>query len=219
MAPTNAPTSAAARGLVPLAWLLAAWLGLIAWLTLAGAFVTPPGPPPWPIIVAVNVPILAFAALYLGNAAFRGFVLGFDLRILVLLHAWRTVGVGFVFLYFHDKLPGIFALPAGLGDALAAFGAVALGIALYRGPVAKGWVAAWNGYGLADFIVALGTGIAASEPALAALTGGVSMAPMQLFPLTLIPAFFVPLYIITHIIIFLQLRRHWGGSAVVDLGR
>jgi len=212
----NAPSR---RGLARLAWLLAAWFALIAWLSLAGAFVTPPGPPPWPIILAVNVPIVAFVALYFSSAAFRGFALGFDLRILVLLHAWRTVGLGFVFLYFHDLLPGLFALPAGLGDALAAFGALALGIALYRGPVAKGWVAAWNGFGLADFIVALIMGIAAGEPALAALTGSVSMAPMQLFPTGLIPAFIVPLYIIIHIIIFLQLRRHWGASAVVDLGR
>jgi hypothetical protein len=207
------------RGLVRLAWLLAAWFGVILGLSLAGAFRTPAGPPPWAIILAVIVPLVAFAALYLGHAGFRAFVLGFDLRILVLLHAWRTVGLGFVFLYFHDKLPGLFALPAGLGDALAAFWALALGIALYRGPVAKGWVAAWNGYGLADFIVALGTGIAAGQPALAALTGGVSMEPMQLFPAGLIPAFFVPLYIITHIIIFLQLRGRWGASAVVDFKR
>lgn len=207
------------RGIARLLWLLAAWFAVILWLSLVGVYRTPAGPPPWLTILSVVVPLAAFGGLYAAHAGFRSFVLGFDLRILVLLHATRTVGLGFVFLYFHGLLPAIFALPAGVGDALAAFGALALGIALYRGPVGKGWVAAWNGYGLADFIVALSIGVAVSEPGLAALTGGVSMAPMQSFPVGMIPAFFVPFFIITHIIIALQLRRHWGASAVVDPGR
>lgn len=219
MSATTAVSPAAARGLARLAWLLAAWFAVILWLSLAGVYRTPAGPPPWPTILSVVVPLAAFGGLYASHAGFRSFALGFDLRILVLLHATRTVGLGFVFLYFHDLLPAIFALPAGVGDALAAFGALALGIALYRGPVAKGWVAAWNGYGLADFIVALSIGIAVSQPGLAALAGGVSMAPMQSFPVGMIPAFFVPFYIITHIIIALQLRKQWGASAVLDLNR
>jgi hypothetical protein len=198
--------------------LLGAWFLVVLGVSLAGGFRVALGAPPLPILVAVLVPITLFLAAYYASASVREFVLALDLRILVLLHAWRTVGLGFVFLYFHGKLPGLFALPAGLGDAIAAITAVVLGIALYRGPVAKRWVVAWNGFGLADFVVALGTGVASSQPALAALTGGVTTQPMQAFPLALIPGFFVPLYVITHIIVMLQLRRHWGGAARVDCG-
>lgn len=96
-------------------------------------------------------------------------------------------------------------------------GAVALGIALYRGPVARRWVLAWNSFGLADFVVAVSVGVASSSPVLAALSEGVTGAPMQVFPLILIPGFFVPLYVITHVIVFLQLRRQRGVT--VDLAR
>jgi hypothetical protein len=220
MPPSAASPSSAARP-VPLnaAYaLLAAWFLAVLWFSLAGGFRVPEGAPPLPTMVAVLAPIALFLAAYAGIASVREFVLALDLRILVLLHAWRTVGLGFVFLYFHGQLPGLFALPAGLGDAIAAVTAVALGIALYRGPVARRWVAAWNGFGLADFIVAVGTGVAASQPALAALTGGVTTQPMSLFPLALIPGYFVPLYVITHIIVMLQLRRNWPGAARIDCG-
>ncbi len=202
-----------------LAALLAAWFALILGLSLAGAFAAAPGTPPVKVIAAVALPLAAFGALYAASAAFRAYVLGLDLRVLVLLHTWRMVGLGFVFLYFHDRLPGAFALPAGLGDALAAVGALVLGVALYRGPVARGWVAAWNAYGLADFVVALGVGATLGEPAFAALAGGVSMAPMQQFPLVLIPAFAVPVLAITHLIVFLQLRRRGPDAREVDLPR
>ena len=217
MSHTLALSPAAPRGYLRLAWLLAAWFGAVLWLSLVNAFQVTPGALPFPTIAAALIPLALFAGLYVSHAGFRDFVLGLDLRVLVLLHAWRTVGLGFVFLYFHGKLPALFALPAGLGDTIAAYGAIVLGIALYRGPVAKRWVLAWNSFGLADFVVAVGTGVASSNPVLAALSGGVTAAPMQFFPLILIPGFFVPLYVIAHIIIFLQLRRQRG--VMVDLAR
>jgi len=217
MSHTLALSPAAPRGYLRLAWLLAAWFGVVLWLSLVDAFEVTPGAPPLPTLAAALIPLALFAGLYMAHAGFRDFVLGLDLRVLVLLHAWRTVGLGFVFLYSYGKLPAIFALPAGLGDAIAATGAVALGIALYRGPVARRWVLAWNSFGLADFVVAVGAGVASSNPVLAALSGGVTSAPMQFFPLILIPGFFVPLYAITHLIVFLQLRRQPGET--VDLAR
>jgi hypothetical protein len=219
MTATQASSRPAAAGAARLAALLAAWFAAILGLSLAGAFQAPPGTPPVLVAAAAAAPLAAFGALYAASAGLRAYVLALDLRVLVLLHTWRMAGLGFVFLYFQERLPGLFALPAGLGDALAAIGALVLGVALYRGPVSRGWVAAWNGYGLADFVVALGVGVLAGEPALAALTGGASMAPMQQFPQVLIPAFAVPVLAITHLIVFLQLRNRWKGAGEVDLRR
>lgn len=113
--------------------------------------------PPWPIIAALFVPLTVFAALYHGVAAFRELVLGLDLRLLVLLHTWRTVDLGFLMLAAAGVLPMLFAIPAGTGDTIAAWSATFLAAALYahkRG-VAKRWVWWWNLFGLLDFIVAV----------------------------------------------------------------
>ena len=115
------------------------------------------------------------------------------------------LGLGFLFLYAYDVLPGLFAWLAGLGDAMAAVGATVIGIRLLRGDeVAKQSLLRWNSYGLLDFLIAVTAGTVLRS---SLLGGAVTTDPLSSLPLSLIPTLVVPFYIITHLIIFLQLRE------------
>ena len=95
---------------------LMAWLALVLFLGAGGAFVRPPGMPPLSILAGVTAPIIGFLAAFWVSRAFRDFVLAADLRLVTGIQAWRFAGLGFLALYAHGVLPGLFAWPAGLGD-------------------------------------------------------------------------------------------------------
>jgi hypothetical protein len=119
------------------------------------------------------------------------------------------VGAGFVLLYFYDRLPALFALPAALGDAVTAMGAVFVGIALYEraSKVSGKRVYLWNTFGLIDLVVAVSMGVMTRTGEVLHLSGQVSSDIMGTFPLALIPRFAVPFYVITHLVIYAQLKR------------
>ena len=153
----------------------------------------------------ILIPVVGFALAYRTNPGFRSTVLSLDTGILVILHSWRMLGMGFVFLYAYDVLPGLFAGLAGLGDAMAATGATLLGIQLLRGkPVSKQALQRWNSFGFLDFLIAVSVGTALRS---SLLGGEITTDPLALLPLSLIPTLIVPFYMITHLIIFLQLRE------------
>jgi hypothetical protein len=184
---------------------LAAWFAAVFALGMAGAFVTPAGTPPLPILFGATLPLLVFAAAYAGSGRFRALVLSADLRLLVGLQAWRAGGLGFLALYTQGLLPGLFAWPAGLGDIAIGVTApwIVRALVLDRAFAGSRGFATWNALGLLDLVVAVGTG-AASGSLLAGYTGGVDTAPMTHLPLVLIPAFFVPFFIVLHVVGFLQ---------------
>lgn len=173
-------------------------------MAVSQTFVTAPGSVPWPTIAAALAPVSIYLFAYNINGSFRDFVLGFDQRILILLHSWRVIGFGFVFLYFYDILPGLFALPAGIGDSVAAILALSLGISMFLGhKVSRNRILLWNYFGLIDFVIAVTAGVMTGALGLT----DISSRAMGYFPLAVIPGFFVPAYVITHIIIFQQLKN------------
>jgi hypothetical protein len=153
----------------------------------------------------ITAPVAGFALAYRANLGFRSLVLSLDTGILVILHSWRMLGLGFVLLYAYNVLPATFALLAGLGDAMAAVGATVIGVRLLRGSeVSKQSLLRWNSYGLIDFLIAITIGTLLRS----SLYGGTTNTdPLSFLPLSLIPTLVVPFYIITHLIIFLQLRE------------
>jgi hypothetical protein len=119
---------------------LAIWLALVSFLGADEAFVRTPGALPLPILVGVTAPIIFFIGAFWWSRAFREFVLAIDLSLAVGIHAWRFAGFGFLALYAHGVLPGLFAWPAGLGDIAIGLTApwVILALALQAGMLSFG---------------------------------------------------------------------------------
>jgi hypothetical protein len=114
---------------------------------------------------------------------------------LIGVQLYRVLGFVILVLWAVGRLPGTFALPAGIGDALT--GGFALPVAFYVAKRAPHWRLggyAWNLFGLADFAVALTIGTLINAAG---------------FPraFIMIPTFAVPLGIVLHGLSLWQLGR------------
>jgi hypothetical protein len=184
------------------------WLGVIVVLGARGTFDTPAAALPFPLLLGVTGPTLLFLAFYWTAASFRDFVLAADLRLVTGVQAWRFLGFGFLALYAHGLLPGLFAWPAGLGDLAIAMTAPWVVVALVQRPAfaaSRGFVT-WHLLGLLDFAVAIATGVLASGTALG-LGGAVTTDPMGRLPLVLVPCYLVPLFTMLHLTALFQARQ------------
>ena len=117
-----------------------------------------------------------------------------------------TLGFAFLMLYAHDVLPARFAWPAGFGDIAIGFATPLVVRALARRPdfATSRRFLAFNLLGLLDFVVAAATASLASGAFAALLSGPVTSAPMETWPLPLFPALFVPVFTILHLSILFQ---------------
>ena len=202
------PTGTESRVTLVVTAVLMAWLALVLLLRAGGAFVRPPGMPPLPILAGVTAPIIAFLAAFWVSRAFRDVVLAADLRLLTGIQAWRFAGLGFLALYAHGVLPGLFAWPAGIGDIAIGVTAPWVAIAILRRPsfAASRLFMVWNLLGVLDLVVAVGTGTLSSGLAVG-VAGEVTTAPMAQLPLVLIPAYLVPFFVMLHLAALFQARR------------
>jgi len=187
---------------------LALWLGLVFFLGTRGVFVGNPGSPPLPIFFGLAIPLAVFFAAYFGWGAFRTFVLNADLRLVAAMQGWRWAGLGFLSLYAHHILPGLFAFPAGLGDMAVGITAPWIVIELVRNSqfAASRRFVVWNILGILDLVVAVSLGTMTSG-FLPALTGNVTPGAMAQLPLVLIPVYLVPVFIMLHFTALSQARR------------
>jgi len=142
---------------------------------------------------------VVFFAAYFGSGAFREFVLGANLRLLAVIQAWRFAGFGFLALYAHGILPGLFAFPAGLGDMAIGVTAPWIVLGLIRDPsfASSRRYVFWNIMGIVDLVVAVSMGTISSG-FIPGLTGNVTTSAMAQIPEVLIPAFLVPLFLMLH---------------------
>lgn len=117
---------------------------------------------------------------------------------ILLLHAFRELGL--MFLFAGATLPGMplqFAVPAALGDFVAAMLACAALVAVRRQAAsARAWVWVFNLWGTADLLTAIALAVSFKSAA-------------HLGAAYWIPAFWVPMLMATHVLVFTYLRRHW----------
>ncbi len=187
---------------------LALWLGLVFLLGAQGIFVGRAGSPPLPIFFGFAIPLGVFFAAYFGWKAFRTMVLSADLRLVAAIQGWRWAGLGFLSLYAHGVLPGLFAFPAGLGDVAIGVSAPWIVLGLIRHPafVTSRRFVTWNILGIVDLVLAVSLGTICSG-FIPGITGNVTTGPMAQLPLVLIAAYFVPLFIILHVTALAQAGR------------
>lgn len=153
------------------------------------------------------VPALIFGlagllvAAYLGVGALRDWVDAIDLRSLVLLHVARFVGVVFLVLYRHGRLPYEFAVPGGIGDIVVALFALPVALAPLGDTARLRAISIWNIAGLADILLVVVTALRLN------IADPQSLRALTQLPLSLLPTFLVPLLIATHAVIFIRLAR------------
>lgn len=189
-APATLPTTAMiAVALWLLAVVLAAQTGALA--ALGRAFM-----PGYAVLVALGIALPVAAYLVLPGV--RRAVDAIGLHRLTLFHIWR-IPAALLFFYFglRGELPPLFWLLAGVGDLLAGLFAASM---LWRPRTAANYRAVHR-FGFADFLVAVGTGLAFTllhDPRMALLTS---------LPMALIPLFGVGLSGASHIVALRLLRE------------
>jgi hypothetical protein len=184
------------------------WFVLIFALGARGAFVGSLGAPPLALLIGLLAPLSLFLVGYRTVRPLREFILSADLRLIVGMQAWRWAGFGFLALYANRVLPGVFALPAGLGDMAIGITAPLVLSGLLRQPgfAAGSRFVTWNLLGMLDLAMAVSLG--ALVPLLApTFYGSGSTAPMAQLPLVLIPTFLVPTFLMLHLTALFQARR------------
>jgi hypothetical protein len=194
------------------ALVLLGWFAVAMGLALLGVYAADPDRYPT-IQYGILVPILIGSVLIWRSRAVSRLIDAMPQRWLVGIQLYRALGAIFLALYASGKAPGLFALPAGIGDVLVGVLAPIVAIAYARKPNDRaGWLVAWNLLGIADLMVAVGTGfVTGSSPLqLAALDTPSDL--VSIFPLVLIPTYLVPLSILLHVACLTKLRRTISGS-------
>ena len=188
------------RWIVGSAIVFAAWLFAIVLLGADGFFRNDVLPPRVPATLAAT---LAVGYLALLSPAFRGVVARIPQHWLIGIQTFRILGGVFLVRYFEGQLPGIFAIPAGVGDVLTGLLAPLVAYWWYsRKPYARTAAIGWNLFGMADLVNAVTIGF---------LTGGASGAIV--FPIVLIPVYGVPRAFLLHSYSLLGLRRETSRGA------
>lgn len=162
-----------------------------------------------PIAITAVIPVVGFLAAYILSSRFRGFVLAQDIRTLTMMQLWRVIGFTFLALYSFGVLPGLFAWPAGVGDVAVGLAALFAVRSIDRDPtyVTTTSFVGFHVMGLLDFAVAVITvGLTAGAyPSL--ISGDLTSAAMDVWPLNIFPSFGVPIFIILHLTVLFNVRE------------
>jgi hypothetical protein len=198
------------------------WFVLVNGLGWAGAFQTADrARPPIGLGVAVVLPLILFALIWLVSGRFRRFLSGVDLWAVTLLQTWRVAGASFIILWARGLLPGTLALPAGLGDLFVGVTApFVAGSVAPRLAATRRWLVLWNLFGVLDLVVAIVLGVLNSPSRLGLLTDPATLDnplayPMGSLPMALIPCFFVPATLMLHVTTLLRVRAMDGQAPMV----
>jgi hypothetical protein len=187
--------------------LLAAWFIFALTTSLAGWYRPSSGLPT--IQYPILVPILAGVLLFRGWPLLRRMVTIVPNEWLVGLQLYRALGLIFLVLYAAGRLPALFAFPAGIGDVMVGLFAPFVAAAYARSANANTAVQVrrWNWLGIADLVVAVGTGFATSPSPFQLASFDRPNTLIAAFPLALIPVFMVPLSILLHLASLHKVRQ------------
>ncbi len=205
-------TGAPRRARWTVSGLLAAWFFAALATSWLGFYQGSPSRAPT-IQYGLLIPILIGILLFWRWPALQRMVETVPQRWLVTVQAYRVLGVIFLILYAAGRMPGAFALPAGIGDVLAGLLAPVAGLAYARGwRGSAGLLRAWNLFGLADLMVAIATGFLSSPSPLQILALNDPNRLISAFPLVMVPVFLVPLSVLLHLASLQKLGHTYGNS-------
>lgn len=201
------PKNEAAKAFWSLSAILAAWFLFAVTTSLAGWWGGPGHKIPT-IQFGLFVPIVVGVMLFWMWPLLRRTVAAVPNEWLVGVQFYRALGVIFLILYAAGRLPGLFALPAGIGDVTVGLLAPATAAAYaLSAPGAARRVRFWNALGIADLVIAVTLGFLTSPSPLQLAAFDRPSTLITLFPLSLIPVYMVPLSILLHFASLHRLRE------------
>ncbi|RUX09945.1 MFS transporter [Mesorhizobium sp. M8A.F.Ca.ET.059.01.1.1] len=157
---------------------------------------------------AIFLPVVIGAPLLLFSGRIGQVLDAMPASWLVAVQLYRVFGSWALAAWLHGALPGVFAVPAGIGDMLTGLLALPAAIAVANGTAGGGRAATlWNVLGLADFAVAITMGIITSPGPWQLIVPDVLSIGAGDYPGVLTPAFVVPSSILLHVLSLRQLRR------------
>ena len=193
------------------------WLGIMIPFTLWLAFiwgaainnVFRPGGSPIPLApLAILLPVIIGAPILLRSQRVGQVLDAVPASWLVALQVYRVLGSAFLIAWTQGTAPGLFALPAAIGDMTTGLLALPVAIALMSGDSgSRSAGIAWNIFGLLDFTIAVGIGLSTAPGPLQLIVPSIPNTATTLYPTVMIPAFAVPSSILLHALSLRQLRR------------
>lgn len=189
---------------------LLAWLAVDCVLGAVGVFAASPDTYVPIIAAGIVVPIVAGIWLFTRGGTLQRLVGSIPLHRLISVQFYRTAGVIFLIAWLAGRMPGTFALPAGIGDIAVGLAAPFVA-ARVRSPFndperARRAAIAWNVLGIADLVVAVSLGFLSSPSFFQVLSHSDPNWLITRMPYVLVPAFAVPLSVLLHIATLQRLR-------------
>lgn len=164
--------------------------------------------PPPAVAIAALLPILVGVGAFFLWDTFRRIILNIPQHWMIGFQFLRVTGGSFLILYALGLLPGIFAIPAGLGDIATGTLAIPVAYFYYK---QKSWsrtvAVVWNYVGLAELLMLVPLGILTSPSQFQQLA---LHAPNYLttnWPVVLAPTVMVPSGILMHFYSLAMLKR------------
>ena len=183
-------------------WLSVIWSGAINGVFRPGGSAVPLLP------LAIFLPVIVGTPLVLRSKRMGQVLDSMPETWLIALQLYRVFGSVFLVGWARSLVPGIFALPAGIGDVTTGLLAVPVAISLATGtPGARKAAFAWNVFGIFDFAVAVSIGLMTAPGPFQVIVPSIPNATTGVYPNVMIPAFAVPSSILLHALSLRQLIR------------
>ncbi len=205
------------RALIVPAVVLSLWVAIAMMLSANGTFRVPATLGEPPIVL-----MFFFGGAFMLWAMARQTAMGqaitdqIDPGLIAAFQIPRAMGGLFLLGWAAGVIPWQFALPAGLGDIWAGIaGYQAWSACRRKAPDARAKIIRANVIGIADFAVAMATGILSSQ-GFAQIWAFDSPNIINLHPLAMFPGFFVPLFLAFHLISISKLRQESRGLPVPE---
>jgi hypothetical protein len=193
---------------------LMAWLAADVALGAVGAFAATPHRPVPGIVVGIALPLIGGLWLLRRPNGLSRVVDSVPTPWLIGVQVYRVAGVVFILAWLDGLIPGVFALPAGLGDLAVGLSAPFVAARVGDGTARSRRIAViWNIAGITDLVMAVTLGALTSSTPLWPVAFGRPNPLISRLPFVLIPVFAVPLSVLLH---FVTLRRLHAGSRAVD---
>ncbi|MCQ3979283.1 MAG: hypothetical protein DPW09_38170 [Anaerolineae bacterium] len=195
---------------------LVAWVLLALYLGNLNFFqINRNTPLPPPIGAATLIPVIIGYLAFRYSATFRQVIFKIPQSWMIGLQAYRVLGgVVFLILYGQGLMPGVFALPAGIGDTLTGGSALLMAYVCYKQtPWSRKAAVLWNWVALIEMLMLVPLGILSSPSRVQILALDMPNFLTTAWPTVLAPTFHVPLGLLMHIYSLAALKQEDEAKA------